>query len=373
MRAKLFLTVLLVVFLHVNIGAVELVIHEDLKSETMKFDDDYVYLGQKLVFSGEAEDIIFLGENLDFTGKTKLGMFALGEGILINGTIGNGIAAAGENISIKGDVKGTNFIAGRRIVIEKETSIEGSIFVGSAELIIRGKVNGDVYVGAGKVTVENTINGNINAHTGRLMILNDGKINGNLNYTSDKELSQEELSKISGKVEFEKKEHSKMKHLFKKTGIWKVPYLIKLFFLVSFLISGLLFLFLPPTKVLETPRSGDKFWFTSLYGLIPLFMYPAIVVLSALLVITLPLTGLLLLAILPLSFVTKTLGITLLGQYLSGLFKIEKVNRFLYFLVGMVCAALVNFIPFLNFIFSIFIASLGFGLIISHMFKLKTA
>ncbi len=369
---KILFTVLLMFFVSVSAGAVEIVLNEDLRTESMKVNDDYIYLGRKLVFTGETEDLIFLGKNLDFTGKTKLGLFAFGKGVLINGKIGNGIASAGETISIQGEIKGTNFLAGRRIVIEEGAVINGAVFVGAAELIIRGKVNGDVYVGAGKVTIESTVDGNINAHTGRFMILGDGKINGNLTYTSDKELSMEALAKVTGNVDFEKNETSKAERFFKGSRFWKFPLIIKLFFLAAFIVSGLLFLFLPPTKVLENERSNDKFWFTSLYGLIPLFMYPAIIVISAMLVITLPLTGVLLLSIMPIFFITKVLGLTMLGQYLSGLFKMKKVNRFIFFLIGAVCLMVLNFIPYINFLFAIFIASLGFGLIISHMFKLKT-
>ncbi|MCP4367490.1 MAG: polymer-forming cytoskeletal protein [Deltaproteobacteria bacterium] len=372
MKTKLFFGVLLIFFISMSAGAVEVVFDKDFKTENMEIEDDYIYLGRRLDFSGNTEDLIFMGRDLDFTGKTKLGLFAFGKAIMVNGKVGNGITSAGENISIQGEIKGSNFIAGRRIVIQEGAIVNGPIFTGAAELIIRGKVNGDLYVGAGKVTIENTVNGNINARTGRMMILGDGKVNGNLTYTSHKEISKEELAKVTGSVNFQNSKTSKAGQFFKSSGFWKYSFIIKILFIVAFIASGLLFLFLPPTKVLENQRANDKFWLTSLYGLIPLFMYPALIVISALLVVTLPLSGVLLLAIIPISFITKVLGVTMLGQYLSGIFKIKKVNRFLFFLIGMVCLAIFAFIPFIKFLFAIFIASLGFGLITSHIFKLKT-
>ncbi len=372
MKTKLFFGVLLIFFISVSAGAVEVVFDRDFKTENMKIEDDYIYFGRKLDFSGNTEDLIFMGRDLDFTGKSRLGLFAFGKEIMVNGKVGNGITSAGENISIQGEIKGSNFLAGRRIVIQEGAILNGPVFTGAAELIIRGKVNGDLYVGAGKVTIENTVNGNIKAYTGRLMILGEGKVNGDLSYTSDKEISKEELAKVTGSVNFQKKETRRAGRFFKSCRLWEYSFIIKIFFLVAFIASGLLFLFLPPTKVLENQRANDKFWLTSLYGLIPLFMYPALIVISALLVITLPLSAVLLLAIIPISFITKVLGVTMLGQYLSGLFKIKKVNRFLFFLIGVVCIAIFTFIPFLNFFFAIFIASLGVGLIISHIFNLKT-
>ena len=372
MKTKLLFAVLFILFVSVSAGAVEIVIDEDFKTETMKIEDDYIYMGEKLIFSGDAMDLIFMGRNLDFTGKAKQRLFAFGNEIIANGKVANGIVSAGETVSINGEINGTDFLAGRRVVIQEGAIINGTVFTGAAELVVRGKVNGDLYVGAGEVVIENTVNGNINARTGRLMILGDGKINGDLTYTSDKELSMEELTKVSGNVNFEEKEIKKAGRFFKYLDSWKIPLFFKFFFLAAFIVSGLLFLFLPPTRVLENQRSNNKFWFTSLYGLIPLFMYPAVIVISALLVLTLPITVVLLLAIIPIMFITKVLGVTILGQYLSGLFKMKKSNRFLFFLIGVVCYAILSFIPFIGFLAAILFYSLGFGLIISHMFNLKT-
>ena len=90
-------------------------------------------------------------------------------------------------------------------MIQEGAILNGAVFTGAAELIIRGKVNGDLYVAAGKVTIENTVNGNIKAHTGRLTILGEGKVNGDLSYASDKALSKEELARVTGSVDFKKK------------------------------------------------------------------------------------------------------------------------------------------------------------------------
>lgn len=373
MKPKILLTILLTLLISGTAGAVEMVVHKEYHTETMKTGKDYIFMGRSLVFSGESEDLTFLGKDFDFTGKTKLGLTAFGEDIMVNGQVGNGITSAGENISIEGKIKGSNFLAGRRIVIQKGTVINGAVFAAAAEVIVRGKILGDLYTAAGKVTIEDTIQGNVKTHTGRLMITGDGKISGNLTYSSDKELSQEELAKVTGTVNFEKNKSRRGERFFAGSEFMKARTGLKVFFLVAFIASGFLLLFLPPTRVLENPRTGEKFWYTSLYGLIPLFMYPAVVVISALLVITLPLTGVLLLAMIPLSFITKVMGVTLLGQYASGLFKIKKNSRFIYFLLGLIPYAVIGFIPFLNILMAIFLYSLGFGLIISYVFKLKTA
>jgi len=79
MKTKLFFGVLLLLFISVSAGAVEVVFDKNFKTENMKIEDDYIFLGRKLVFSGNTEDLIFMGRDLDFTGKTELGLFAFGD------------------------------------------------------------------------------------------------------------------------------------------------------------------------------------------------------------------------------------------------------------------------------------------------------
>ena len=113
---KLFVVIgTLVLFSH---SLTAMVIHNDghekkdaqIRSESGIFNEDYLFLGYELNFSGAAEDLIFIGKGLSFSGSTKLGLISLGEKLFYSGTSGNGIIAGGMNILIEGAITGNSFV-----------------------------------------------------------------------------------------------------------------------------------------------------------------------------------------------------------------------------------------------------------------------
>ena len=87
-------------------------------------------------------------------------------------------------------------------MISDSAKIKGDLFAGCSELTIDGKIDGNLYVGAGKITINNEINGNVNVHGGRILISENGRINGDLSYTTKEKLSQSELARVSGDIKF---------------------------------------------------------------------------------------------------------------------------------------------------------------------------
>ena len=380
MKKILPLTLCLFLFTAINVSAFESLFEDRFKTETGTFEDDYLFCGEELEFPGEAEDLFFFGRMLHFTGKAKLGFFAFGREIYIDGDVGNGINACGDTIKITGNVKGTNLLCGPVIIIENEAVINGPIFILGGNVHTRGRINGNIYILAGNVNIGsridgnvsvfagnlligNEVKGNVKARVGRISISGQGRIDGNLIYSAHKKLSEQDLVKIKGEVRFEEeKEKSKPSHFV---------FLIKLFLRLSFIVSGLLLLFIPATKRLEDEGSPRIFWLNSLWGLIPFFMYPSAIVLSVLLVITIPLAGMLLLALIPILFVTNVLGVAMLGQFIFRLIKWKITKRHLFFLMGsLICIAL-GFIPYISIILMIFLSSLGWSYVLLPLFQEK--
>jgi len=357
-----------------NAGATRVRIYDkedDVKVESARYEDDYLFIGKSLRFTGESEDLVFLGESLEFTGKTKLGVIALGKTVSIGGEPENGIISAAKDIIIDSKVKGTNYLAGKKIQTSKNSEIIGDVFTGCAELILDGNMTGDVYAGAGKIVINGEINGNVKIYGGRLIISDSGKINGDLYYSTKEKLTVSELSRISGKTEFKKVDKDKGFPFIKKPNLVNISFLFKLFLLVSFIVVGSIILFIPGFKYLQEERTSKSFWYTALWGLIPMFMYPAVIVLCIILVIPIPLAGILLLSMLPLFFITKIIGATLLGQYLSNQFKWDIQKRHYHFLIGAGLFSILSLLPFLGFLTAIFLSSIGWGIIISFLFNIQ--
>lgn len=343
---------------------------DSIRTDNGIYNEDYLFLGNELRFSGEAQDLVFLGKRLNFDGTTKLGLIALGEKILYNGKSGNGVITASMNIVIDGTITGNNYVACKMFTMNPSSSINGNLFIGSAKTIIDGTLNGDLYAGTGELVINNVIHGNVTAYTGRITFGKEGKITGNLKYSANEKLNEKDLSKISGTVTIDERHN---KHKEKWNSFVKFMHTIGIFISIglclSFVVIGILLLFLPVFQRLDAKQSERSFWTTALWGLIPMLMYPAVIVLCFILIITIPFALVLIFAFFPLLFIAYLIGTTLFGKYLATKFKWNIEKRQYQFIIGALAGFLLSLIPFLNFLAFIFISALGWGTYVSVLFN----
>ncbi len=341
---------------------------ESRKSETAVFDNDYLFMGKSLEFSGASEDLIFLGESLNFTGKTSLGVVATGETLQLSGSVGNGIIAGAGNIFIDGNITGTSFLGAQKVVVGADAVINGDIFAGCGEIEINAPVEGNIYIGSGKVTINSEINGNVTAYCGRLIISESARINGDLTYSTEEKLTESELARVRGTVLYEDNKDIEDIYNFTNGIGGAIEWLFKVLFMISFIIAGILILFLPLFRRLERERSTQEFWKTALWGLIPIFMYPAIILLFVLMGVTIPLAVALLFAVFPLFLIANVIGAVLFGQFLSDRFNWSVTKRHYHFLIGAFFYLLLSIIPIVDFFAFLLLSSLGWGVYISVFF-----
>ncbi|HEX2957624.1 MAG TPA: polymer-forming cytoskeletal protein [Chitinispirillaceae bacterium] len=335
------------------------------------FDDDYLYLGNELHFSGNAEDLIFLGKRMTFDGVARLGLISLCKDMVFTGKAGNGIIGIGMNMHVEGKVKGNSYFLCKSLHVSEKSVVDGNLFAGCAKLFVNGIVNGDLYAGAGEVVINNQINGNVKIYAGRIVMGEKGKINGNLTYAAKEKLKPEDLQKITGTVEVDEKHKFETCEMTRKNWIaFKTFFGIAMF--ICFVIIGSLLLFIPVfTKLDANLHSERSFWYTGLRGLIPVLMYPAVVVINFILIFTIPFAFILILAAIPVFFFTQIIGLTLLGKYLVYKFKWHIRKRHLQFLIGALAGTILSVIPVVNFLTILFISGLGWGIFINFLFNRK--
>ncbi|MBT4262946.1 MAG: hypothetical protein HN580_20060 [Deltaproteobacteria bacterium] len=372
MKNKLLMLLCALLFWGLNSSAVELKRSEENLVDTNRYEEDYLFAGESLEFKGEARDLFFFTEQIDFSGTSILALTGLAREIDVTGNVNNGVKVGGRTIKINGNVKGTSFLGGEKVTFGQSSQTTGDTFVLGRKVTVSGKHRGDFYAGAAEISIQNEIKGDVTVHAGEFEIPEQGRIIGNLTYHSDQELSAEEASRVTGEIKFEKKEggpfHDNFSDRFFSKSIWFV-----LLFKFSFIVFGLLVLLFPVNKLLERQYTRKEIQSHSLWGLIPLFVYPSAFLVSIVLLITLPLAVALLLAFMPIVFVTKTLGITIIGGYLAKRFNFRSTSRYLYFLIGVILYSLLSLIPFVGFLLLVFVTSIGCGLILSALFNKQLA
>jgi len=342
---KKILTIVVMVLCAFALFSTEIITGEKSVKENRVIDKDMILAGETVEFSGKGKALYLFGQDVLLSGEASDSLVAVGKNIDVFGNVSNHFYSIGQKIYIKGNVSGTSFFLGEELIIDKNSVINGDIFFAGATLKIQGTVNGDVYAGVGRVIINGIVNGNMKLDVGTLSINDEGRINGNLHYTSDSTLSNSEIEKVKGKSEFKKSNHKHVSEKWKedgKKGFKIFGMIISFFMMISFIISGLLINLFPSAKSFENERTNKQFWNHLLWGLIPFFIYPVAVIFFIVFGITFPIGLTLLLAGIPLLLLTQIFGATLFGQFLFRNFKWSKKNRFLFFLFGTLFFAILS-------------------------------
>ncbi len=371
MKFKVYFMISWLLLMAFPLSAIELNLDQEEFKETEIFSEDYLFAGKSLQFEGEANDLFAVAEDkVDFSGTTQLALFSAAGEIVVSGIVGNGVKAISPSITLEGKITGTSFLVAENLTLTPESSTEGATFFAGRKIEVKGPVTGDFYAGAGEVVIENEIRGNVKIHAGQLKITEQGKIVGDLVYESDQKLSEAEAARVMGEITFKKNEDSDFQDSFSKEDSpgWL---LLSLFFKGAFAVLGFLLLLFPVSRRLEKRLTPKEILTHSLWGLLPIFVYPSALVVSILLVITIPLAIALFLGFIPLLFTTKVIGITLIGGLIATALKVTSNSRFLFFLIGVLLYSLLSFIPFVGYLLMVFISAIGCGVLLSSLFQME--
>jgi len=349
---------------------------EELKIiENGEFNDDYFAKANDIEFNGKADDLFTLGRKIVFNGSVKNSFYSLGEKAQVNGEVKNNYFGVGRTITITGRIDGTTLIVGQDVVIEKDAVINGAVFMVGQSLEIKGTLNSDLAMTGAALDIDGKINGNVKAAIGEINLYYNALINGNLLYLTQEERNIDK-SKVKGTIEFRKgdiKKFPKEKIREQKFSIY--PFVVIAGFLKSvfLLIGGLLLLLFPVMKKVNSTPDDKNIFLYSVWGLIPFFIYPILIIMLFALVVTIPFAFLAMMLGLPLLLLANVLGVAMIGKWLFRLFKFKSENRFLYFLFGLIPYVILSMIPFINILVMIFFASTGWGLLLEGIFQKKIA
>ncbi|MBT7892981.1 MAG: polymer-forming cytoskeletal protein [Deltaproteobacteria bacterium] len=360
MQFRILVSFLIVLFLGGTSNAAELRFDQQRLNESIHIEDDYLFTGEQLHFNGKARDLFFFGKELEFTGNLNLALFAMARSVSVRGSIGNGIKAAAQFITVHNKVIGTNLIGAEEVVWETDQQSIGDTFIGARKVFLKGPIKGNIYIGAGEVFIENEIKGNVQIRAGQLKIAPNGRIDGNLKYYSDRELSPEETARITGTISY----------VTDEAGIFEgraedydddMPIWLMIILKLALTVVGLIILIIPATKGLEKQLDGRAILSLSVWGLIPVFVYPTLMILSVLLIITIPFAVFMILAFVPIFVISTTIGITMIGGFLVKQMKLNISNRFIFYLMAAVLYSFLSLAPFFGILLMFFVSSVGCG------------
>lgn len=264
---------------------------------------DYVGVGETVVISGTVNgDAYALGGQVVVDGQINGDLLVIGGNLTLNGLVTGNVRAMGGQITYGGSVGRNLSSLGGNLDVTSAAKITGNVLLAGGNLTLASPLPKDVKVAAGNLTLLNTIGGNVAAAIGQMTLTAKAKINGNLTYSSDADLSLAPGATIAGQI-------------VKKTvppvvGLSSGPDTIKaevdkslnqvmskgraLAFLAA-LLSGLLIIYLLPNFAYTAITSlENRPWQALFTGLISVFIVPLIAFVLLLSVVGIPLSVLLL-------------------------------------------------------------------------------
>ncbi|MCG7850429.1 MAG: hypothetical protein MIO93_14830, partial [ANME-2 cluster archaeon] len=217
-------------------------------------DDDLLIHGDNVDIRGTVlGDVTACGGSVRISGNVTGDVMACGGKVTISGIVGDDVRIGAGEVVIEGNVGDDVFIGAGSVVVSEGAYIGGDMFFGSGRMEARGEIAGNIEGGSGDVILGGPVGGNVELRVGNIDVLSTARINGTLEYTSQKNVTFPPGTVIK-EVSYTRQE---------PTGIPSIPKAFSLFigWLVRFvhlLIIGLLVLVLLPDHVEAVARNIPK-------------------------------------------------------------------------------------------------------------------
>lgn len=330
-------------------------------------DGSYYAFGDNIIIDGEVRgDLICAGRQITVNGIVDGDILCAGQSLDINGLVKGDVRAAGQTVQITNTVNGNVHTAAQIFELSSGAVIKGELAYGAQSATLAGKVGQDLLGGSDKLSLAGEFDKNLYLGVSSISLDPSAKINGNLNYYSDRSIDLNQ-DQIRGGVAFHQVEKPQKPQVRNWAAEWFAK---RVWSIVSSLIVVGMLVWLYPEKLelaikAMLKKPGKNF----LLGFATIVLAPMLLLVLALTLVGIPLAfilgGLLFLGVAIARFVPAVW----IGQQLLGTFK-HSAKLWQSALVGVTISWLAFGLPFWGFWLSAFSCFIGLGTIITVCRKL---
>ena len=345
MKKIITLLSVLMLTLTTKVYAVNVAESDETINQTGKYDSTRFLAGNTINSKAEIDGISFVaGNDLTLEGKTSYGFYA-GNIININEIVEKDLFAAGNNITIGEDAK-----------------IERDVYIVGNQIKIKTDLNRDLRAGGTRVDISGiTIKGDAYIASEQIILDENTVIEGKLTYPED--------AKITG---FEKAKVEKTEKI--KTTNIEIEYTMKdrirsfIFSSISAILTLIIVFFIIPSakekldKNEVTPGNVLK---TTGIGFLTLIIVPIVALVSLITIVLSPVALIALVMYIISIYLSSLFAYYIVGNEITK--KMNKENKYLAIIIGVVSVKLIKFIPVIGGLVSAFAFFYGMGLIVYFM------
>lgn len=362
----LFLFFIFLLILPVPIFAAVLEKNEHVVLEKNEvINEDYFATGEAVTLSGTVNGDAYVAAGKVLVDGTINGdLLVAGGNVQIRGNVKNDVRAAGGSITVSAPIGGNLTVAGGNVEVTDSATVSGSLTAGAGSLSIFGPVGKGATICGGDVTFGNTIGNNVNAGIGKLTLTSAAKINGDLNYWSEKQAQIAQDASVSGALTYHPSSDSYDASKAIGEAAAGVGMAVKLFEAITALIIGALIIRFTPfytKRILDT--SLTKPWASLGIGFAAIILTPILVGVLFVTILGIPLAVILLFMYLIELYIAKIFTSILIGQKLLELLK-QNGNMYMALIVGIIAGIVLMFIPIIGWFVLLVTYLIAFGALV---------
>lgn len=155
-----------------------------------------------ITISGHAEQGLFLqAQNLELTGQFRRDIWALADTLTFSGNAAQALrVAVRRSAQVAGRVAGSLMAAGETVQLQKAARVAEDAVLFGQEIIIEGTVSNRLYALGNKITLAGHVGGAARVVAEEITLMPGAVIEGDLRYSSEKELCLPEGVLLKGKL-----------------------------------------------------------------------------------------------------------------------------------------------------------------------------
>jgi cytoskeletal protein CcmA (bactofilin family) len=172
-----------------------------LEQGSTNVGDLYLFKDAVVIRGKQDGDLIVFGRELEVTGTVTGDINAFTQSVDLSGKMGDSVRAMAQSVRVTGDIDGDLVAVGESIIVDKAAHITGDLDAKGARVEMDGILDGDFTATGGEVHLRGKVGGNAELKGDVIEVDDEAHVGGDLNYTSRNRLDHE-LPGVGGDVEY---------------------------------------------------------------------------------------------------------------------------------------------------------------------------
>ncbi len=169
-------------------------------SESQLVENDFYAYGGTVTHSGVIDaDMYAIGGSVVINGPVGADLTTISGSAQVHSTVGDDVRIVAGEVVISDEVRGDVFVVGGVLNVLSSASIRGNVYFYGGQANIEGSVGGSVMGAAERFYINSEVDGGIDV-TGLIELGDQAVVAGDLQYTSEQELSRSQNTVVEGNI-----------------------------------------------------------------------------------------------------------------------------------------------------------------------------